>query len=187
MTEPDYRSFYGEDRHLPPTRQQGDTDARDPHAPMASQMYPTDNRSINERQLDEFLATRKEDEANVLALSDDQRRQRQGARHQLARDTGLELHILRPIFGADIDNDLAEQRGRPEDQALYHTWQSETLAEIRATYGDEADRWVRLTQEWVAQHPALAKMLGRRGLGSRREIVLPILERVRERHLRGEP
>ena len=180
------KAIYGDDSRPSTTRPRpGASDPHDPHAEMASKTHPTDTRSTRERQDDEFFETRKADETIKLALTDAQRAERHRGWHDLARATGLDAHILRPIIASSIDSDMAEHAGKVEDQELYDSWRSETLADLRATYGDQTDKWLRLTQHWVEKHPALAKMLGRRGLGSRREIVIPILERVREEHLRG--
>jgi hypothetical protein len=98
-----------------------------------------------------------------------------------AGKTGMEPHQTRRWYDADVDARLAELREEPFHEADHQRMAEATRDAIFATYGaEDGARWIEATNAWVKKnHPKLAELLQRRGIGSRKDIVVPLVEHVR--------
>lgn len=102
----------------------------------------------------------------------------------LALGRAIDPYLVAEIVEASEREAVAEWR-RGEDLEYEKNfdkrnaeWQETTNRQLHATYGDSADELLARTKAFVNSHPKLASMLGKNGLGSRPDIVLPLARYV---------
>src|SRR5207245_1679518 len=105
---------------------------------------------------------------------------------EIANDTSLPDGLLAVIADRYIDGLLAAKRVSQDPDADAQAvdqqaadWSAETRAALRATYGAKnGEQLLERAQKFVRAHPALAKVLQQRGLGSRPDVVAGIAAHV---------
>jgi hypothetical protein len=97
-----------------------------------------------------------------------------------AIDAVIDGHINNLMAAAQVTEDADDRETARRSQA----WAIETRSKLSATYGDEAEALLERAQRFARAHPKLAEVLGRRGLGSRPDIVLSLVEHVRNVNFR---
>lgn len=145
--------------------------------PVVNELYPVETR------LREALRERQPDLADVLALSPAQQQARHRDFATLIRATGLEpLTAGTTLYNLLTDADVDDARGKPVDPAQVKAWDEETRRIGREKWGTDWDRpetgMLARVQKFTRQHPTLAALAQRRGIGSRHEFVLAIAEKV---------
>jgi hypothetical protein len=106
-----------------------------------------------------------------------------------ALETGLRLDgPLSPgrlLLNAAVDAATADARGEAFDPTQIQRWNEETRADIHATYGTEhGDELITRARKFVQQHPKLATLVNRRGIGSRPAVVRALVDHVRRTNFR---
>jgi hypothetical protein len=160
------------------------TKSTHPNEEAAAVMYAPDPRREFSRGDEQTFTARREEQLRAGVTPDELLKYDRDFA-DWAGKTGLEPHITRRFYNAAVDADLAELRGVAVDEAENQRTAEATRDEIYATYGaEDGARWLERTNEWVKKnHPKLHALLGRRGIGSRKDIVIPLLEHVRRIHL----
>ena len=105
----------------------------------------------------------------------------------LVERVGLDPYVAAPLIEPLVQVGVEDRRGVEEpDEATIQAWEEASRRSLREEYGlERGDRVFQATRDHVAQTaPRLHDVLGRRGLGSRPDIVLPLCEHVRKlKHL----
>lgn len=65
-----------------------------------------------------------------------------------------------------------------EEERQTAAWTSESMADLRATYGPNAEAMLARVKKFARSHSGLSRILQHRGLGSRPEVVRAIAEHV---------
>lgn len=116
---------------------------------------------------------------DVLGLTSAQRKARTDEYVSLVRETGIDPHTLAPvIYNAHVEAQVAAARGAGDVdvQALNEN----TRRAVREAYGGErAEKLLDEVRTFVRQHPRLQSILQARGIGSRPEIVMGLIDHVR--------
>lgn len=156
-----------------------------PNEEIAAELYAPGADAEFSRADRQTFEARKEDHLRTIGRTADERLKHDREFATWSGKTGLEPHITRRIYNAAVDADLAELRGVSIDDADQQQAAEATRDEIFTTYGaEDGARWIELTNEWVKKnHPKLGEVLRRRGIGSRKDIVIPLVEHVRRMHL----
>lgn len=159
-----------------------------PEASDADKAWDADAKELYPMQigLRHVFTNRANDLADELAETKAERDVRHKEFIAMARAAGFTQHgLLERLYNAEIDADLADARGNEYDDSAAHQSGAKVRAQLRATYGDkEAETLIAAAQKFVEQHPKLHQALGRRGIGSRQDIVIPIIEHVRRTNFR---
>lgn len=103
----------------------------------------------------------------------------------IANTTGLPEGLVGTVAEGHIDNLLSKARPSEDADAAQALdeqiarWSIESRALLTSTYGaKDGEAMLARTQKFVRSHPALAKVLQERGLGSRPDIVAGIAAHV---------
>lgn len=117
---------------------------------------------------------------DVLGLTREQREARQQEFTADIRALRLDPYVLgNRLYGLAVAADLADHRGDDEDDARYQADAEAARRQVRETYGDQAEALMASAQKFVSENKRLHALLGRRGIGSRPEVVIPLVEHVR--------
>jgi hypothetical protein len=106
----------------------------------------------------------------------------------LANATNLPEGVLMRIAEGSINNRLAKSRVVEDEDAAevaldrqIVAWNKETRDQLSQTYGaEQGEQLLKRAARFVAKHPKLAERMRERGLGSRPDIVLGIIEHIFE-------
>lgn len=132
---------------------------------------------------------READLSNVLGLTTEQRAAEQKEFTQTIRASGLDGNVIgKRIYDLSVDARIAQLRGADDEDALASRLQrhsEETRQQLAGVYGrEEAEKLLARAQKFVKQHPKLHAQLGVGGIGSRPDVVIPIVEHVRRINFR---
>lgn len=148
--------------------------------PVVNELHPI------ETALREPLRERQSDLVDVLGLTQTQQQARHRDYADLIRRTGLEpLTVGARLYDLMTDADLEDARGTAVDAAQVTAWSEESRRQLRVTYGaKEAEDLLQRVQKFTREHPKLAAIVQRRGIGSRPDVVQLLVDEVRRRGYR---
>jgi hypothetical protein len=135
---------------------------------------------------------RSDDVSNVLGHTATQRAADQQAFTDMARKAGIELKpISKTLFDGLVDGELKQLRGEVDEDALDSQAvkdATETRQQLSSRYGEEGEKLLARTNAWIkTTQPALHKILGTHGLGSRPDVVLELVDHVRRLGWKPKP
>ena len=127
--------------------------------------------------------------AETLGLTTEQRATEQKEFTQAIQESDLDPYVVgQRIYTHLVKARVAEARGRGDEGKLARTIQegNETIRrELRSTYGPkETDDLIARAQRFTKQFPKLHAILGTAAIGSRPDVVIPIIEHVRRVNFR---
>lgn len=130
--------------------------------------------------LGQTFVSQRETVSDVLGLTMEQQHQRERDFTKLVRETGLNPYDTgKRLYELMTQADVAAMRGEGPDDAQIQTWNEETRSALRETYGaQDGEQMLARLRKFVHGHPALERLLGRHGLGSRKEIVLGLASKI---------
>jgi hypothetical protein len=132
---------------------------------------------------------RRRDLFEVVGLTQAQIAEREADHVSMIAEMGLPpFGVGQLLFDASVSADVAERR-RPDEEVDVQAWNEETRRELRAAYDSNVDIDDLLSRAaaFVSTSPKLGKVLSRRGLGSRPDIVKAIVEHVWQTNWHGRP
>jgi hypothetical protein len=117
-------------------------------------------------------------------LNTDGRKQLDQTFRTIQQETGLPEEEVNRILDGHINGLLGEARvtDDTEEAAAARRIEADTIetrSRLATLYDTDAEDLLERTQRFIRLHPKLAQVLQRRGLGSRPDIVLPLVEHVR--------
>lgn len=135
-----------------------------------------------DRALRDSYRQSRDELGDVLGLSSDELIDREATFTSNIRAAGLDASSYgKTMYEALATADVADQRGRELDTASVQRSVEATRRAIRDKYGrEQGDKLIAQTQAFVKQHGWLAEALSRRDLGARKDLVLPLVEHVRQ-------
>jgi hypothetical protein len=156
----------------------------DPNAAIAAVLYQPDAYAAFPSGLREAFKARTDDHAVVLGRTSAEQLRYDRAFADAARSSGFNDDLAGRIYNAAIDADLADLHEEPVNEAQVRQDAEDTRRAVFDVYGQDAgERWLKVADDYVTRHPKLAAILARRGIGSRKDIVIPILEHARRRYI----
>jgi hypothetical protein len=126
------------------------------------------------------VRAREEDAATILGLSQEQRQARNREFLAGIEAAGLNSTIANPLYDALTTAEIADKRGELLDPATVQQAQEAYRRQLRASFGDRAERIAQATDAFIAEHPALARMLSTRNIGLQPDLRLLITNHVRK-------
>jgi hypothetical protein len=147
-------------------------------APGAAGLYPVDVA------MESTYAGRADDHRTVLGRSEAERiAHNEAFTEDIVRKPGFDPYGLgKVLHDYDLSAQIADARGEPDiDDAQLAAWSEETRQKLHGAYdGGPAlvDDLLARAQKFTSAHPKLHELLGRRGIGSRPDVVLAIVEHV---------
>jgi hypothetical protein len=158
--------------------------------PTATVLYPpepkpSDTEWVNtDLALEQPFNARESDEANVLGKSTAQREKERKEFIDMMRQSDLPVYELGPkLWEHKVDSELAQIRGGIDEEELSGRIlrnNEEIRQELSGVYGrEEAEKLLARADKWVRTQPKLHALLGVNGMGSRPDVVIPIVEHIR--------
>lgn len=185
MTDDAATKLYGT---AAPTEAPGDPGANDPAQAAAETLYGGSKAEAipHAHTLRPTFQHRDSDLAEVVGLDRAVREEAQQAFLGLINQAGLDPYVVAPrLYNLLADAALAEVRGSDAiDDAQIQQWEEDTRQQLRSTYGEEFEGLLERAAKYINQFPDLAELMEVRGIGSRPEIVIPIVELVRRINFR---
>ena len=133
---------------------------------------------------------READLANALGMTAAQREAEQKAFSRDISRSGLDPYELAPrVYGMSVDSRVAIARGTVADEATVEVRErrhaERSRQEVARIYGPaEAEDLLGRLKRYVAQFPALENALLTEDIGSRPDVILPLVEHVRRINFR---
>jgi hypothetical protein len=160
--------------------------------PTANVLYPPEPKQPAsewvsvDRAIETVLQPREAELANELGLSTVERAKEKAESTDMLRKSGLDPYgVGAKIIDLSIDARLAQLRsgGDVDEEELNSRIlrnNADTRQELAGTFGrEEAERLIALADKWVRTQPKLHALLGTNGMGSRPDVVIPIVEHIR--------
>lgn len=124
---------------------------------------------------------------DAMGLSETQLQTREDRFTTTLDQAGLDPYLVgRSLYGLLSTADIAAARNEdPPDAEQVQAWTEESRRAVRGQYGDEEGHaLIERAVKFVKQHPQLAALLQRDGLGSRPDVVQAIVAHVRDKNFR---